>query len=481
MRAKRARNLAVFLFFVLVSLGASAADPARLPGITAQGRNLVDDSGRQVILRGVNAGGRSKLPPFYPFDPAPDFETALDRYADGIQALGFNVVRLLVIYEAAEPVRGQYDEEYLARYDRMVQAFSRRGIRIIVDAHQDIFSRRLCGDGFPDWTLRERDQDRRQDADCKLWSVHYFNGPVAKSFDRFWSNADGIQDRYVEFFGMLARRYAAEPAVIGFEAINEPFPGRSGMVHYSEWYQKQLYPLYERVGEAVHSADPRYLVFADICPLENTGLWNSKRPRPKISNLVFAPHYYNLGTFGVSSGPERQRATMRQGLEKHQAQSRSWDAPMVVTEYGISPLFKTAPQYITALYSLFDELQLSGTFWEASMSATIWNQENTSLFEPDGSVRPGTPFLDRPYPRAVAGTIQAFSFQPESGAFELTWTEGPNPSSGPTEIYLPERLYPKEPQIQLEPAGKFRFDAATRILSIDPFERGSERRIVVTP
>jgi endoglycosylceramidase len=481
MRGKLAGNWVLLLGCILICSGAGAAEPVLRPGLSVQGRRLMDGSGRQVILRGVNAGGRSKLPPFYPFDPTPDFETALDRYADGIQALGFNVVRLLVIYEAAEPVRGQYDEKYLAGYDRMVQAFSRRGIRIIVDAHQDIYSRRLCGDGFPDWTLREKDRDRKQDQDCKMWSVHYFTGPVAKSFDRFWSNADGIQDRYVEFFGMLARRYAAEPAVIGFEPINEPFPGRSGLAHYSKWYEKRLYPLYERVGEAVHSANPRYLVFADICPLENTGLWNSKRARPEISNLVFAPHYYNLGTFGISSGPERQRAAMRQGLEKHQAQSRSWDVPMLVTEYGISPLFKTAPSYITTLYSLFDEFQLSGTFWEASMSATIWNKENTSLFEPDGSVRPGTPFLDRPYPRAVAGTIQAFSFQPESGRFELSWTEGQTSSSGPTEIYLPERIYPREPQIQLEPAGKFQFDSATRVLSVNLLEGGSERRVVVAP
>ena len=481
MRAKRAVSLAMLLFLLLVSLGAGAAEPARPEGISAQGRRLKDGAGRQVILRGVNAGGRSKLPPFYPFDPAPDFETALARYADGIAALGFNVVRLLVIYEAAEPVRGRYDEEYLARYDRMVQAFSRRGIRIIVDAHQDIFSRRLCGDGFPDWTLREKDRERKQDADCKLWSVHYFFGPVEKSFDRFWSDTDRVQESYAEFFGMLARRYAAEPAVIGFEPINEPFPGRWGMLHYSKWYEKQLYPLYEKVAAAVKAADPRYLIFADICPVENPGLWNSKRPRPGIDNLVFAPHYYNLGTFGVSRGPERQRAIFRQGLQKHQAQSIFWNAPMLVTEYGISPRYPSAPDYITGFYSIMDELQLSGTFWEASMSATIWNQENTSLFEPDGSARPGTPFLDRPYPRAVAGRIEAFSFQPESGRFELSWTEGPAPASRPTEIYLPARVYSREPQIQLEPAGKFRFDAATRVLSVSPLEGGSERRVVVMP
>ena len=478
MIAKSVKRLSiVLLLFAVGSVG--AAEPAALSGISIQGRRLVDGRGRQVILRGVNAGGRSKLPPFNPFELSPDYDTALNRYADAIQALGFNLVRLLVMYEAAEPVRGHYDEEYLARYDRLVQAFSRRGIYVIVDAHQDLFSRRFYGDGFPDWALREQDRDREQRNDSKMWMPRYFSGPVAKSFDRFWSDTEGVQESYAEFFGMLARRYAKEPAVIGFEPMNEPFIGRWGAFHYSKWYEEQLYPMFEKVATAVHEADPRFLIFADICSIENPGLWNSQRPRPKIENLVFAPHYYNLGTYGTPRSPEKERAVIRKGLGKHQAQAQFWGAPMAVTEFGVSPLKANAQAYIAAIYAVFDEMQLSGAFWEASFSPIIMNHEDTSLFDPDGTVRPGTPYLDRPYPRAVAGAIQAFSFSPESGRFELSWKEGG--ASGPTVIYLPRRVYPQEPKIQMEPGGKFRWDPGTRTLNLDPLEPGTDRRVVITP
>ena len=478
LRAKSAVFLGISLW-LFTALMARTVESSSLPRVSVQGQRLNDDVGRQVILRGVNAGGRSKLPPFNPFEVSPDYETALNRYADAIADLGFNLVRLLVMYEAAEPVRGHYDEEYLARYDRLVQAFSRRGIYVIVDAHQDLFSRRFYGDGFPDWALREKDRDRKQRADSKMWMPRYFTGPVARSFDRFWSDTEGVQESYAEFFGMLARRYAQEPAVIGFEPMNEPFVGYWGTLHYSKWYEERLYPFYEKVAQAVHAADPRFLIFADICPVENPGLWNSQRPRPKIDNLVFSPHYYNLGTYGTPRPPEKERAVMRQGLRKHQAQAQFWDTPMVVTEYGVSPLRRNAQAYIASLYAVFDEMQLSGAFWEASFSPIVINHEDTSLFDPDGSVRPGTPYLDRPYPRAVAGAIQAFSFQPESGRFELSWKEGG--ASGPTVIYLPRRVYPQEPQVQMEPGGKFRWDPGTRTLNLDPLEPGADRRVVITP
>ncbi len=124
--------------------------------LSTSGSRFVDAYGREVILRGANAGMRSKMPPFLPFDPEPDFETALEAYVDAFEEMGFNVVRLLIIWEAAEPERGRYDEEYLSRYDRMVEEFTSRGVRVIVDGHQDIVSRRFCGDGFPDWALARR-------------------------------------------------------------------------------------------------------------------------------------------------------------------------------------------------------------------------------------------------------------------------------------------------------------------------------------
>ena len=470
--------------WLILMLAAPAMRAQALPAdpstIHTQGMRFLDAAGREIILRGANTGGRSKLPPFIPFEPVPNFDSALNQYADGVQALGFNVVRLLIIYEAAEPQRGKYDKEYLKKYDRMVAAFGSRGIRVIVDAHQDLFSRRFCGDGFPDWTLPEKYRSLPQHADCKNWGLRDFTWPVTDTLEQFWSNRGGVQDNYIAFFKMLAERYQDDPMVIGFEPINEPFPGSVGRLSLGWFYKNQLFPLYEKVGQAVQAVNPRYLIFADIVPLENIGMWTSHRPRPALKNLVFAPHYYDFGTYGMVATSKFEQAFMHSGLARHQALQKAWDTPILVGEFGASPLMKGAAAYLGSLYDKFDDLKFSGTYWECSMSGTIWNLENTSCFNPDGSLRPAAAALDRPYPRAVAGKINRFSFDAKSGKFQLTWDEDPGISL-PTEIYLPARIYPDEPKINLEPAGKFDWDQSRRILSISPLEKSAERKIIIVP
>jgi endoglycosylceramidase len=280
---------------------------------------------------------------------------------------------------------------------------------------------------------------------------------------------------------MLADRYRDQPAVVGFEPMNEPFPGWWGLLHFKAWYEERLHPFYERVGRAVQSVDPRYLIFVDISPLENTGIRNTARPKPAVENLVFAPHYYDLGYVRfLWFNPGGGASAMRRGLNRHLALAREWNAPVFVGEFGVSMHRDDGAGYLTKLYTVFDELHLSGTIWEASMSDLLWNLRNKGIMAPDGAFKPAAHAIDRPYPRAVAGLIETFTFEPRDSRFDLVWTEGTQ-LTAPTEVYLPRRFYADRPQVRVEPDSELRFDPETRVLSVAALGGDLERRLVATP
>ncbi|MBC8067719.1 MAG: cellulase family glycosylhydrolase, partial [Deltaproteobacteria bacterium] len=184
--------------------------PSRL---RCSGGALRDEHDRVCLLRGVNVSGRSKLPPFLPFeDPAP-----LDRLADW----GMNAIRLLVIWEAIEPARGRIDHDYIARVRSIVAAAGERGLAVIVDFHQDIYASPFCGDGFPPWTIPGEPGPPLHN--CSNWGLKYLtDGDVRAAFDRFWADEDDIQAKFFAMWDQMIDRIGDHPGVLGLEIVNEP-------------------------------------------------------------------------------------------------------------------------------------------------------------------------------------------------------------------------------------------------------------------
>jgi endoglycosylceramidase len=73
---------------------------------------------------------------------------------------GMNFVRLGVMWEGVERQAGVYDTEYLAKVDALITRLGEAGIYTLVDAHQDVFARTICGEGVPDFYAKEVIGDR---------------------------------------------------------------------------------------------------------------------------------------------------------------------------------------------------------------------------------------------------------------------------------------------------------------------------------
>lgn len=47
------------------------------------------------------------------------------------------------------------------------------------------------------------------------------------AFDALYNNEEGLQDKFVASWARVAKQFANNPAVLGFDPLNEPYPGNN--------------------------------------------------------------------------------------------------------------------------------------------------------------------------------------------------------------------------------------------------------------
>jgi endoglycosylceramidase len=387
---------------------------------------LRDSLGRAVLLRGVNAGGRSKFAPFAPFDFASDqYAAALGAYLDRAASWGIDAMRVPFTWEALEPTQaGARDADWLGRYQQLIDGAWARGIWTFLDFHQDLYSQNFCGDGFPPWTVPNAPAPHH---DCSGWQLQYFSdAAMQQAFDAFWAAGSPVQAQYLAAWDFLVARFKDEPGVVGFEPINEPGWGTAQDIGAFE--ASTLSSFYAQVAPHIRQAAPQSLVFVEPTGISGANL-STTLTRPPGDGIVFAPHYYP-----VREVPD----TAVTNLTAWAAVGAAWNVPTLVGEFGISNSGANAVDYIAACLGALDTLGLSGTAWEYSVAAENWNGETFSFVGPDGTEYPVAKSLVRPFARAVAGDAVAQSWDPASSTFTLAYV----PAAGVTEVQMPARAYP---------------------------------------
>ena len=118
--------------------------------IKIEDRVFVDEQGRQKIFHGVNVV--YKVDPYIPSQGEFDSELSLnDEDIANLTAWGMNFVRLGVMWEAVEREPSIYDTKYLDDVVDLVNKLGENGIYTLIDAHQDVLARVMCGEGMPDF------------------------------------------------------------------------------------------------------------------------------------------------------------------------------------------------------------------------------------------------------------------------------------------------------------------------------------------
>jgi endoglycosylceramidase len=225
--------------------------------VRAQGPWLYDSEGRVVMLRGVNLAESCKYPPFLPWQTKDDVLALKD--------LGFNCVRYLIVWEAVEPEPGEYDDAYLDEVAERLEWCREAGLKVILDMHQDLYSRKYGGDGAPQWACL--DDDIPFEPVGQVWFMSYFAPAVTRVFRNFWTNQPGpgevgVQDRFIAMWQHVANRFSGDTNIIGYDILNEGWYGE---------YAYQLIPALAAAVEPVLGPEAAAQVLGMLSDPENAG------------------------------------------------------------------------------------------------------------------------------------------------------------------------------------------------------------------
>jgi endoglycosylceramidase len=324
---------------------------------------LVDSEGRTVLLHGLNARVASVFDDTFtdgrlPLMTLPSF-TAED--ATRIRALGFNALRLPVNWSGIEPTEdGGIVASYLDGVAAVTSMCGAAGVLVLIDLHQDAYSKEIGQDGAPLWAISPPPTQLLGGPLTDLGS-RFSSVQVQDAYSTFFAGPDAgayLRTRYAAMAEKLATRFANDPAVLGFELYNEPIAGEPQLVAFDQ----QMIP-------AVRAAAPTKLVLFEPNAVRNEINMAPLGDGSLGAGTAYAPHVYTLA-FTDPDETGVTEATYSASNVNALSEARSWEAPLVITEYGYPPGSPNFANWAMWQGDLEDEVRASSFFW-------LWKEYGT--------------------------------------------------------------------------------------------------------
>jgi len=434
----------------------------RLHAVRGDSPANVTSDGRQVLLRGVNV---NQLGDYWQQSPAlpPTVPLTSDDFA-GIHALGMDVVRLLVHWSALEPERGRFDEAYVDRIRQAVTWAREQGIYVVLDMHQDAwgkyiaspkteqcapgFSHQQGWDGAPQWaTLTDGLPTCR-------FQIREIAPAVGQAWQSFYLDRDGIQSELVRTWARLAREFASDPAVAGYDLLNEPNPGYGPGAE--DATTLGLY--YRRAIDAIRAAESsarrgfHHIVFFEPGAIWSAAGVDATPPPPLVDdpNTVFSPHLY-AGSITAVPG-----VSVENGFTLADDAARQYGTTVWSGEWGWFGDPKSDEPQIARYAKQEDAHLWGGAWWDWKQACGDPHNFSDGDATQPGSVSPslnrfacpqqqllGIPqttrrILARPYVRFAPGRITALDSDPATETATVAGSAPERRGSCAVELWVPD-------------------------------------------
>ncbi len=450
--------------------------------IRAQGMSLVDEHGRERIFYGINVCDKGS---YSQEDKQRHFcYEWQDSMLESFRNQGYNIIRLGITWEAVEPEKGKYNDEYIEAVRKMLDKCLEYGMYAYIDMHQDLYSGwgDGPGDGAPAWACHT---DKYKYKNPKLvWAESYFISKAThRAFDNFWDNKHGVQESYRKMWAHVAQKLDGHPALFGYDIMNEPFLGKDGgtvfrkliaslisttltdkrisklrlikdaffrgdIIHVLDQYTGDIFhkivnktapivnkfdvgrymPFLDKTSKEIRKVSKDPILFIENSYYSNLGIKCAIRPieidGKKDENQIFAPHGYDL-MVDTPAYKYASNSRVRSIFDQRKSeQNNTLKMPVIVGEWGGYSEGTEWLPHIEFLLDMFDANKWSNTYWayfDGLIGSPMWD------------------VLNKPYPRAVTGKTESYKFDRASNTFTLSYTQDKE-FDVPTEIFAHKQV-----------------------------------------
>lgn len=271
---------------------------------------------------------------------------------------GVNVIRVPFNYrlfiddEAPE----HYKEEGFLYFDRLISFCRKYEIFLLPDLHA------APGGQNPDW------HSDNQTGIPQFWHFGVF------------------RKQAVKLWRVIARRYAGETWILGYDLLNEPFliPPRQGV----------LQQFYEEVTEAIRQVDPNHLLFleGDYFAMDFSALSKIKDEQTAMS-FHFYPTVWEPELFDQDYDRDKRRSAFEQRLCALTDGLKRFERPVLCGEAGYDMDWEK-PEHTMGLVedtlALFQKYQISFTLWDykdARFMGVVYPKSDSEWMRFAGEIR----------------------------------------------------------------------------------------------
>jgi hypothetical protein len=257
--------------------------------------------------------------------------------------------------------------------------------------------------------------------------------------------------------------------VLGYDAMNEPWPGTDWtrcLTGCPDLERRLLVPFYEKVSKAIRRVDRSAYLFAEPFVLFNFGSADTVLPGFDAARTALSTHVYA----GTAAG---DLAAMQRAV----AAAERARVPLLVTEWGAT----NDPAVITRTADQFDQTLVPWLFWAYNENVIV----DEGAPPTPGNVRgPVVDALTRPNAVATNGTPLALDFDAATGALDYRYsTRRPDGRRAPwlleTAISMPARAYPAGYTATVT-GGRVTSPPCARVLTVRADPRAAEVRVRAT-